>query len=122
MSVLSFGFLLGIAMAAERRKAPRPPRYLFAVHLAAIIQGGVLLALTIALGFSDLSTGTETAAVSILLAGVTLFDLGLATNWLQGVQDGFGEKSLGNKVSGMGTPLVLIGTGIIFFGVVSGLY
>lgn len=34
------------------------PRYLFAAHLAAIIQGGMLLALTVAVGFSPLSAGT----------------------------------------------------------------
>ena len=121
MSVLAFGFLLGIPMAAARSKAPQPPRYLFAAHLAAIIQGGLLLALTIAVSVSTLSARVETAAASVLLAGVALFDLGLATNWLQGVQDGFGEKSIGNKVSAVGTPLVLIGTGIIFYGVLSGI-
>jgi hypothetical protein len=57
----------------------------------------------------------------VLLAGVVLFDSGLALNWLQGVQDGFGEKSLGNKVSAAGTPLVLIGTGVLFYGVLSGI-
>jgi len=120
MSVLVFGFLLGIPMAAARSKAPQPPRYLFAAHLAAILQGGLLLALTIAVSVSTLSARVDTAAAAVLLAGVALFDLGLATNWLQGVQDGFGEKSIGNKVSAVGTPLVLIGTGILFYGVLSG--
>ncbi len=121
MSVLGFGLLLGIPMAAARSKAPQAPRYLFAAHLAAIIQGGLLLTLTIALGVSTLSANTETAAASVLLAGVALFDLGLAANWLQGVEDGFGEKSLGNKISAVGTPLVLIGTGILLYGVLMGI-
>jgi hypothetical protein len=121
MSVLAFGFLLGIPMTVARGKAPTAPRYLFAAHLAAIIQGGLLLALTIAVGFSTLSSGIETIAVSLLVGGVVLFDLGLALNWLQGVEDGFGERSLGNKVSSVGAPLVLVGTGIVFFGVVAAL-
>ena len=121
MSVLSFGFLLGIPMAAARSKAPQAPRYLFAAHLAAIIQGGLLLALTIAVGFSTLDAGIETVAACVALAGVALFDLGLATNWLQGVKDGFGEKSAGNKVSAVGTPLVIAGTGILFYGVATAL-
>lgn len=120
MSVLSFGLLLGIPMAVARGKAPRAPRYLFAAHLAAIIQGGLLLALTIAVGSSSLSSGMETTAASLLVAGVALFDIGLAMNWLQGVQDAFEEKTLGNKISGLGTPLVLVGTGIIFYGVLVG--
>lgn len=121
MSVLAFGLLLGIPMAVARSKASRAPRYLFAAHLAAIIQGGLLLALTIAVDVSPLPPGVETAAASLLVGGVVLFDLGLAFNWLQRVQDAFAEKSLGNKVSALGTPLVLVGTGIVFFGVVAGL-
>lgn len=117
MSVLALGFLLGIPMAAARSRAPRAPRYLFAAHLAAIIQGGLLLALTIAVGFSDLSVRAATTAASLLVGGVVLFDLGLVVNWLQGVEDAFREKSLGNKISTAGTPLVLIGTGILFYGV-----
>lgn len=118
MSVLAFGVLLGVPMAAARSKAPRAPRYLFAAHLAAIIQGGLLLALTIAVSFSNLSTVAETTAALLLVGGVVLFDLGLAANWLQGVEDAFEERSLGNKISAAGTPLVLVGTGILLYGVI----
>lgn len=118
MTVLVFGLLLGIPMAVARSKAPRAPRYLFAAHLAAIIQGGLLLALTIAVDLSTLPSGVETTAGSLLVGGVVLFDLGLTTNWLQGVEDAFDEGSLGNKISGLGTPLVLVGAGILFFGVI----
>ncbi len=121
MSILAFGFLLGIPMTMARDKAPRAPRYLVAAHLAAIIQGGLLLALTIAAGFSTLSTTAETIAASLLVVGVTLFDLGLALNWLQGVEDAFGERSLGHKVSSVGVPLVLAGASVVFYGVVAAL-
>lgn len=121
MSVLSFGLLLGIPMAVERKKAPRAPRYLLAAHLAAIIQGGLLLALTLAVRFSALSSGVEVTAAALLVGGVSLFDLGLVLNWRRGVEDAFGEDSLGNKVSAVGTPLVLVGTGILFYGVIAAL-
>ena len=121
MFILAFGFLLGIPMAMARGRAPRAPRYLFAAHLAAIIQGGLLLALTVAIGFSTLSAGVETTAAVLLAVGIILFDLGLALNWLQGVEDAFAENSLGNKVSTAGTPLVLVGTGIVFYGVLAAL-
>lgn len=118
MSVLMFGVLLGIAMIAARSRAPRAPRYLVTVHLAAIIQGGLLLALTIAVGYSNLPAGAETAAAALLVGGVVLFDAGLTMNWLQEVKDAFAENSLGNKISGAGTPLVLIGTAMLLYGVV----
>lgn len=60
-----------------------------------------------------------TTAASLLVGGVAFFDLGLTLNWLQGVEDGFGEGSLGNKVSAVGTPLVLVGAAIVFYGVVA---
>lgn len=119
--MLAFGLLLGIPMAAARGEAPRAPRYLFAAHLAAIIQGGMLLALTVAVGFSPLSAGVETAAAASLVGGVALFDTGLALNWLQGVEDGFAEKSLGYRIASAGTPLVLLGAGIVCWGVVAAL-
>lgn len=118
MAVLMFGFLLGIPMAAARGKSARAPRYLFAAHLAAIIQGGLLLALTIAVGFSTLPAAALTTASVLLVAGVVLFDSGLALNWLQDVEDAFAEKSPGNRVSALGTPLVLVGAGILLYGVI----
>lgn len=118
MFILAFGFLLGIPMTMARSKASRAPRYLISAHLAAIIQGGLLLALTNAFGFSTLSSGVETVAASLLVSGMIFFDLGLALNWLQDIQDAFGESSLGNKISSIGVPLILIGAGIVIYGVV----
>lgn len=120
--VLSFGFLLGIPMAVVRGRSSRAPRYLFAAHLAAIIQGGMLLALTVAMDFSGLSRVVEAVAAYLLVAGVIFFDTGLILNWLQGVQDAFAEKSLGNKVSAIGTPCLLGGMGVVLFGVISGVF
>lgn len=117
MFVLALGFSLGLPMAAARSEAPRAPRYLFAAHLAAIIQGGLLLALTIPMDFSNLPAGVETAVAALLVGGIVLFDLGLVVNWLQRVEDAFEEASLGNKISTAGTPPILIGTGILLFGV-----
>lgn len=121
MSVLAFGLLMGIPMVLARARAPRAPRYLFATHLAAIIQGGMLLSLTVVVGFSRLSAGAEATAAACLVGGVALFDVGLALNWLQGVEDGFGQKSVGNKLSASGTPLVLLGAGILLWGVIAAL-
>lgn len=100
-------------MAAARNKASRAPRYLFAAHLAAIIQGGLLLALTVAVSLANLSGGAKTVAASLFVGGVVLFDVGLTLNWLQGVEDAFEEKSLGNEISTVGTPFILFGAGVM---------
>jgi hypothetical protein len=121
MLILSFGFALGIPMAMARDKAPRAPRYLLAAHLAALIQGGMLLALTIAFDFSTLTSWIETVAASLFIGGVILFDLGLTINWLQNVEDAFGEKSLGYKISSAGTPFILVSAGIVLYGVLAAL-
>lgn len=119
VSILFFGMLLGIPMIVTRSRQARAPRYLFAAHLASIMQGTVLLAMSIAVGFSTLSSGIETTAAVLLLAGMALFNLGLVFNWLQGAVDAFKENTIGNKVSGLGTPLVLGGGGIVLFGVIN---
>lgn len=120
MIILTYGFVLGIPMAMARDKAPRAPRYLMAAHLAALIQGGMLLALTIAFDFSTITPWIETAAASLFIIGVILFDLGLTLNWLQGVEDAFAVKSLGYRISSSGTPLILIAAGTILYGVLNG--
>ena len=119
--LLMYGFLLGIPMALAREKASRAPRYLIAAHLAALIQGGMLLALTIAIDFSALSSWIETVIATIFACGVALFDLGLTLNWLQSIEDAFAERSLGYKISSAGTPLVLISAGVLLYGVLTAL-
>ena len=115
--LLFFGLLMGIPMLVARSKAPHPPRYLFATHLVPIIQGGVLLALTVAFGYAALSPWLKATAAAFLVAGMVFFCLGLLINWLRGVQDAFAENAVGGKVSGLGLPFVLGGAGIVFFGV-----
>lgn len=121
LSILSYGLLLGFGMVRERTRASHAPRYLLAAHLAALIQGTLLLALAGVVRFSRLSGGIETIAASLLVAGVALFDLGLTMNWLNKVRDAFAEKALGGHVAAIGMPLILSGTAIVFTGAVRGL-
>lgn len=118
MTLLFFGFLMGIPMVAARSKASHPPRYLFAAHLVPMIQGGMLLALTIAVDFARLPDWVVIAVAGSLAGGMGLFTLGLVCNWLQGIQDAFAENAIGGKVSALGTPLVIGGGGVLLFGVV----
>ena len=118
-SVLFFGLLMGIPMVMARKKASRPPRYLFAAHLVPIIQGGLLLALTIPVEFSALSAMMATVTAVCLLGGMVFFIGGLFLNWLQGVEDAFAENAPGGLVSAIGTPFVLAGGALLLYGVLT---
>ena len=65
---LTYGFVLGIPLAASRMKAPHASRHLVTTHLAAIIQGAVHLGLVVAIGFADVSTGLAVAAAWLIVA------------------------------------------------------
>ena len=119
MGIAAFGLLLGIGMIATRSKAARAPRYLITAHLAALIQGGLLLGMASAIGSLSVGGRLDTTGAAVLVGGIVLFDLGLVLNWIQNVQDGFGEKSTGNKISAAGTPLVLAGFGILCWSVIA---
>lgn len=114
---LGFGFLLGVPLSHIRMGAPEAPRHLVTAHLAAIIQGGVHLALTIALGFSTLSAWLETASAGLLAAGSALFVAGATTNWLQGIGDHFAARSLGWKLLAASSLGHLPGVAIVVVGV-----
>jgi hypothetical protein len=120
VSMLAYGFLLGLPVSMIRMKSPHAPRHLITAHLAAIIQGALLLGLSRAVQLSALNPNLETAASALLLAGVGLFDLGATANWLQGVGDHFAERSLGWRLLAMSAPLNISAAGILLFGVVQG--
>lgn len=83
-----------------------------------IVGGTFVLAFGLLLGIPMAAARGEAAAAAFLVGGVALFDTGLTLNWLQGVEDGFAEKSLGYRISSAGTPFVLLGAGIVCYGVV----
>lgn len=89
---------------------------LLVAHLAAIIQGGLLLALTVAMNFSRQSDRLENTSAYILVGGVVLFIVGNSMNWLHGTEDAFADKTVGNKVAAAGTPLIIAGAGISCMG------
>ena len=105
MISMTYGFLLGIPLTAIRTRQPQASRHLVTAHLAAIIQGAMLIALTVAAAFSTLSSGLETVAASLLVCGCVLFVGGAVANWLQAVEDHFATRSLGWKLLATSGPL-----------------
>jgi len=118
---LMYGFLLGLPLTMARMKSPTASRHLVTAHLAAIIQGATLLALSGVMGFSDLPDTIETIAACLLVAGAVLFVAGAITNWRQSVDDHFAVRSFGWKLFSVSGPANLAGATIVLLGVLRGL-
>ena len=117
---LTYGFLLGIPLSATRMRSPVASRHLVTAHLAAIVQGAILVALSSAMHESDLPSGLETLAASALVAGAVLFVAGAVANWLQAVGDHFAARSLGWKLLAASGPINVIAIVIVLVGIVRG--
>jgi hypothetical protein len=118
---LMYGFLLGIPLSSIRLRRPEAPRHLTVAHLSALIQGGVHLALSLALGFADMTSWLATASAALLVSGSALFVSGATLNWLQQVGDHFAERSPGWRLLSASGPAHLGGMAIITAGVLAAL-
>lgn len=118
---LTYGFLLGFPLSAVRMGAPTASRHLVTAHLAAIIQGAILLALSSVMVRSDLPSTVETVAASLLVGGAVLFVGGAVANWLQRIDDHFADRSLGWKLLATSGPMNVAGIVVVLVGVLRGL-
>jgi len=116
---LMYGFALGIPMSSIRMRRPEAPRYLTVAHLSAIIQGGVHLALSAALGFAAMTSWLATVSAALLVTGSALFVSGATLDWLQQVGDHFAERSLGWRLLAASGPAHLSGMAIVTTGVLA---
>jgi hypothetical protein len=116
---LMYGFVLGIPLSRIRMRQPEAPRYLVVAHLSAIIQGGVHLALSIALGFADMTPLLTTLSAALLISGSALFVSGATLDWLQRVGDHFAERSLGWRLLAASGPVHISGMAIVTAGVLT---
>jgi hypothetical protein len=116
---LMYGFVLGIPLSRIRMRQPEAPRYLVVAHLSAIIQGGVHLALSIALGFADMTPWLTTLSAALLISGSALFVSGATLDWLQRVGDHFAERSLGWRLLAASGPVHISGMAIVTAGVLT---
>lgn len=118
---LAVGFMLGIPLSQVRMQQPEAPRHLVTAHLAAIIQGGVHLALSRAVDLANLPAWLETTAALLLAVGSALFVAGAVANWRQGVGDHFAQRSLGWKLLSASSVGHVPGIGIVLVGVLLGM-
>jgi len=117
---LTYGFALGLPLTNIRMQSPVAPRHLVTAHLAAIMQGTMLLALAGVIGFAELPSWLITAAALLLCGGCILFVAGAVANWRQNVVDHFAERSLGWKLLATSGPMNLIAIITLLIGLVRG--
>ena len=118
---LTYGFLLGLPLTMARMKAPTASRHLVTAHLAAIIQGATLVALSGVIAYSALPKVIETTAAVLLVGGAGLFVAGAVANWRQAVGDHFAERSLGWKLLASSGPANVTGILTMLIGILRGL-
>ena len=121
VAILTYGFLLGFAMGRARMRAPQAPKALVDVHLEALIQGAILLGLSVAASFSTLPSGLEGTAAWLLIIGGTLALAGGTLNWLQKVEDAFKARPPGFLLQAVGGPVSVLGILLMLVGVLKAL-
>jgi len=117
---LAYGFALGVAMARARTTAPEAPRYLVLAHVGPLMQGPMLLALTIALALSTLSPGWEQLAAWSLVAGSAGVAAGDTMHWRSGTADAFATRGPGFSLQSAGAGASSLGLALVLIGVVQG--
>ncbi len=119
---IAYGLLTGIPAGMIRQNSPTYSKYLRFVHIGALMWGPILISLSLAMALSTLDASVETLAAWLMVGASFLLDLKDTLNWLQGVQDEFGEKKqLPLILGGLSGLMALVGIGIILVGVVQGL-
>ena len=120
MAALVASFVLGFFFAKEREKATQANRYLVMAHVGGLMGGTMLLALTVAVRYSNLGIGLETMAAALLTAGTLLLVSKDTLNWRQGVSDEFKQQpELQSKAGIAGVIAMSAGLLVLVVGVLS---
>ena len=92
LTALAWSFVLGFFFAQERAKAAQANRYLVMAHVGGLMAGSMLLALTIAVHYSNLGGGLETLAATLIAGGSVALVAKDTYNWRRGVSDEFKQQ------------------------------
>jgi hypothetical protein len=121
---LAVAYAFGFIMTNLRLKNPGVPQTLvLQVHRDALWQGFMLLGLAWAAVLSDLSSGLEILAATLIVAATALSIGSTVANWRMNVTDQFapGKKPLGYFLAALNATLVSIGLLILIIGVFTSL-
>ena len=120
MAGLAASFVLGFFFAKAREKSANANRYLVMAHVGGLMGGSMLLALTVAVGYSNLGVGLETLAAALLTGGTLSLVTKDTINWRQGVTDEFKQQpALQTKVGIAGVLAMSAGLLVLTIGVLS---
>ncbi|MGI5413904.1 hypothetical protein ACQEV9_44780 [Streptomyces chartreusis] len=119
---LAYGALLGYPIVVIRAKgAPAVPKYLMSAHVSTLLHGAVLLGLVWAARLSALGMSWEEVAAWLLVVSSALVAVKDTLNWLNGVQDEFGEKAKPALLGALAALPKTVGIGIFVVGVIQAL-
>lgn len=119
---LAVGLLIGFSLARRRARQPADElRYLQVAHEGALLQGFLMLGLSLAVGLSDLGSRLELAAAWLVVAAAVFNTAAGLVNFRQKVTDQFAQRSVGLRLNTINSLLVAPGVGIFVVGVIRGL-
>jgi hypothetical protein len=122
VAAIALSLLLGLDLSRRRQRQPAAEVHAWlTAHQTILFQGFMMLGLSLAAGFSKLSSTLVTAAAWLIVAGASFSALAQISNARQGVKDQFAERSLGLRLNTMQAIVLLPGVLILFVGVVRAL-
>lgn len=95
-----YGFLSGFAFAAARKEAEFAPRYLVSLHVGTLMQGSMLMALSLIVPVASMDASNKELAARLMVFSSLCIALKDTANWLQGVKDEYGEKRVFSQALG----------------------
>jgi hypothetical protein len=118
---LVFSFALGWVLSLRRMKEPiTRHRWLLVAHTVSLQEGLLLLGLSYALTFADMSGGLAVTGAWLLVLGSVFQDLSGLVNWLRRTDDQFAEKSTGWLLASINAVLNTAGLAIVVYGILRG--
>lgn len=116
---LAVSFVIGFVWSRIRLKDPlRTVPYLELAHRVSLWEAFMLYGLVFAVTMSELSTGLETLAASLVAASAAFQISSAVTNFVQGVSDQFAQRSTGFYLATINSILATAGVAILLVGVV----
>lgn len=114
-------FVLGWVLSMKRMKGPMAPHHwLLVAHTVSLQEGLLLLGLSWAMTFAEMSAGLAVVGAWLLVIASVFQDASGIVNWLRRTGDQFAEKSTGWLLASINAVLNTAGLAIVTYGVLRG--